>query len=104
MSTMSKFAAAAAMTILIVPTRGSAQDWPHAHAEYGQERTTNALSRAHTASKSLRVTRAAQRGRVSRPPGPSLDRVLTPDGREMGADPDAAIRFQLRRDYSSGRM
>jgi len=63
----------------------------------------NAMSGACAAtSKSSRATRSAQRGR--RPPAtdPSARRVTAPDGRDLGTDPDMAIRFQLRRDSGPG--
>ena len=50
------------------------------------------------ATKSSRATRPAQRGRVSQDSGASARRVPVPDDRRSGADPDTAIRFQLRRD------
>jgi hypothetical protein len=47
------------------------------------------------ATKSLRTARSAQRSGVAQA---SNQPVLGSDGRVVGADPDAGIRFQLRRD------
>jgi len=50
------------------------------------------------ATKSSRAIRPAERGRFSQDSGASARRVPVPDDRKSGADPDTAIRFQLRRD------
>jgi len=63
----------------------------------------NAMSGAYAAAtRSSRAKRPAQRSRVSQPNDASAHRVTAPDGRDRGADPDAAIRFQLRRDSGPG--
>jgi len=98
-----KIAAAAAIAVLIAPTLGSAQAL-NSPRQAGPS-ATSAISGAHAAaSKSSRTVRPAQRSRVSRSADASAGHILTQDGRDMGTDPDAAIRFQLRRDYSSGGM
>jgi len=91
--------AVAAITVLIAPTPGSAQAIKSLQrAEYPQQWNGNAMSGAYAAAKQSRAKRSAQRGGISQPTDPSAYRVLAPDGRLAGADPDAAIRFGLRRD------
>jgi hypothetical protein len=82
--------AAAAITVLIAPAPGSAQALHTSHLQ--------ATSGAYgAAAKSVRAARPAQRSRVAEA---SPQSVLGPDGRVIGADPDAAIRFQLLRDQA----
>jgi hypothetical protein len=79
--------AAAVVTVLISAAPDSAK------ALTGR---TQATSRAYAAAtKSLRTARPAQRSGVAQT---STQQVLGRDGRAAGADPDARIRFQLRRD------
>jgi len=87
MSTKTNIAAAAAITILIAPASGFAQAPLKGHL--------HAISGAYAAAKSSRATRPAPRGGVSEA---SVQSVFSPDGRYVGADPDTAIRFALRRD------
>ena len=56
------------------------------------------------ASKSARATRPAPRSRISQPADASAGRLSAADSRNLGTDPDANIRFQLRRDRSGGAM
>jgi hypothetical protein len=56
-----------------------------------QSRNADITTRA-AANKSQRATRPAQRSRVLQ------DSLPAPDDRKSGTDPDAAIRFQLKRD------
>jgi hypothetical protein len=88
MSTKTNIAAAAAITVLIAPASGLAQAplKGHLHA------TSGAYA---AAAKSSRVTRPARAGGVS---GAFSQRVTGLDGRILGADPDAAVRFELGRD------
>ena len=98
--------AAAAVAVAIAPALGCAEPLISAdpRAENPQQWTGNAISGACAAtSKSRRATRPASRGRVSQATDPSI-RVIGTDGRDRGTDPDAAIRFQLRRDSSMGGM
>jgi hypothetical protein len=91
----------AAVTVLIAPALGcSAEALLSAGpgAESQQQWTGNAMSGAYAATnKSRRSTRPVPRGRVSQATDPSTH-IIAPDGRDVGTDPDAAIRFQLRRD------
>jgi hypothetical protein len=88
MSTKTNIAAAAAVIVLIAPASGFAQAPVKGHL--------HATSGAYAAAaKSSRATRPAPRGGVSEA---SVQSVFSPDGRYVGADPDAAIRFGLRRD------
>jgi hypothetical protein len=92
--------AAAVVTVLIAPALGSAEVLLRVdpRAESQQQWTGNAMSHAYAAAnKSRRATRSAPRGRVSQATDPSVH-IIAPDGRDVGTDPDAAIRFQLRRD------
>jgi hypothetical protein len=78
--------AAAVVTVLISAAPDSAK------ALTGRIQAT---SRAYAAAtKSLRTARPAQRSGVAQT---STQQVLGLDGRAAGADPDARIRFQLRR-------
>ena len=90
--------AAATITVLIVPAPGFAQaPKVHPRAEYPQQWNARALSGAYAAARqSARAKRPAQR--VAEANGAPVYRVTSPDGRVVGADPDAAIRFELRRD------
>jgi hypothetical protein len=90
--------AAAAIMVLIVPAYSSAQA-PKAHmgAEHPQQWDAKALSGAYAAARqSSRAKRSARQ--VAQATGASIYPVTSPDGRLVGADPDAAIRFELRRD------
>jgi hypothetical protein len=98
--------AVAAVTVLIAPALGSAEPLLRVdpRAESQRQWTGNAISGAYAAAnKSRRPTRSAPRGRVSQATDPSTH-IIAPDGRDVGTDPDAAIRFQLRRDSSMGGM
>jgi hypothetical protein len=91
--------AAAAITVLVAPALASAEARIHAGPDAFHRQWNAALmSGAYAAARKSRATRPARSGRVSPPTDPSGHRVTTPDGREAGADPDAAVRFQLRRD------
>ena len=95
-----------ALAIVIAPALVSAQALVGANpsAENQLQWTGNAISGAYAAAnKSRRVPRPASRGRLSQASDPSV-RVRAPDGRDLGTDPDTAIRFQLRRDSSMGGM
>jgi hypothetical protein len=83
--------AAAVVTALISPAPDSAK------ALTGRLQTTSGAYAA--ATKSLRTARSAQRSGVAQT---SIQQVLGLDGRVVGADPDARIRFQLRRDGGPG--
>ena len=94
----------AAAAVLIAPALGSAEALLRAdpRAESQRQWTRNAMSNAMSdayaaANKSRRSTRPVPRGRVSEATDPSVH-IIAPDGRDLGTDPDAAIRFQLRRD------
>ena len=92
--------AVAAVTVLIAPALGSAEPLLRAgpRAESQQHWTGKAMSGAYAAAnKSRRSKRPVPRGRVSQATDPSVH-IIAPDGRDLGTDPDAAIRFQLRRD------
>ena len=98
--------AAAAVAVVIAPVLASADALVSAapRAENQEQWTGNAISGAYAATnKSRRTTRPASRNRVSQATDPSFH-VRAPDGRDLGTDPDAAIRFQLRRDSSMGGM
>jgi hypothetical protein len=98
--------AVAAITVLIAPAFGSAEALLSAdpRAESQRQWTGNATSGAYAAAnKTRRATRSAPRGRVSQATDASVH-IIAPDGRDVGTDPDAAIRFQLRRDSSMGGM
>ena len=91
---------AAAVTFLIAPALGSAEPLLRAdpRAESQPQWTGHAASGAYAAAnKTRRATRSAPRGRVSQATDSSVH-IIAPDGRDLGTDPDAAIRFQLRRD------
>jgi hypothetical protein len=92
--------AAAVLTVLIAPALGSAEPLLRAdpRAESQRQWTGHAMSGAFAAvSKTRRAARSAPRDRVSQATDPSVH-IIAPDGRDVGTDPDAAIRFQLRRD------
>ena len=92
MSTKTNIAAVAAVTIFIVPASGFAQAPLKGHL--------HAASGAYAAAaKSSRVTRPGPRGGVSEA---FIQRVTGLDGRIVGADPDAAVRFELGRDQRYG--
>jgi hypothetical protein len=102
--------AVAAVTVLIAPALGSAEALLRAdpRAESQRQWTRNAMSNAMSdayaaANKSRRSTRPAPRSRVSQATDPPVH-IIAPDGRDLGTDPDAAIRFQLKRDSSMGGM
>ena len=98
--------AAAVVTVLIAPALGSAEPLLRTdlRAESRGQWTGNAMSGAYAAANKLRrTTRSVPRGRVSQATDPSV-RIIAPDGRDLGTDPDAAIRFQLKRDSSMGGM
>ena len=91
--------AAAAIAALIAPALASAEALVNADPGAFHRQQNGALtSGAYAAASKSRPTRPARSGRVSPPTDASARRVSTPDGREAGADPDAAVRFQLRRD------
>jgi hypothetical protein len=94
MSATTNVAAAATIMVFVAPTLGSAQA-PH----HRQQWAGTTLSAYAAASKSSRTARPASRSRVSHAADLS-DHVIGPDGRDLGTDPDAMIRFQLRRDPS----
>jgi hypothetical protein len=92
MSTTTNIAAAAAVTIFIAPASGFAQAPLKGHPQ--------ATSGAYAAAtKSSRATRPAPRGGISEA---VIQRVSGLDGRIVGADPDAAVRFELLRDQRYG--
>jgi hypothetical protein len=94
--------AAAAIALVIAPALGSAQAPLNPDPRHQQQWTGNATLGAYAAaSKSSRTARPASRGRVSQATDPSIH-VIGMDGRDRGTDPDATIRFQLRRDSSGG--
>jgi hypothetical protein len=98
--------AAAAATVLITPALGFAQGLhnPVPRVENQQQWTGNAMSGAYAAAKkSRRATQPAPRASIARVGDPSMH-IIAPDGRDVGTDPDATIRFQLRRDSSMGGM
>jgi hypothetical protein len=93
MSATTNVAAAATIMVFVAPTLGSTQA-----QQPQQQRTGNATVSAYAAaSKSPRTPRPALRRRVSQTTDSSLH-MIGPDGRDLGTDPDATIRFQLRRD------
>ena len=92
MSVKTKILAAAATGVFIAPTLAYAQTRDVGPGAYA------------AASKSSRAARPAPRNRVSRPADASAGRLSAADGRDVGTDPDANIRFQLRRDRSGGAM
>lgn len=84
--------AAAVTMVLVAPPPGSAQ------ALKGHPQ---AISGAYAAAtKPLRAARSGPRSHVA---AASIQSVSAPDGRVIGADPDAAIRFQLLRDLATCR-
>jgi hypothetical protein len=88
---------AAAIAVLIAPASAQAAKSPR-RAEYPQQWNANTVSGAYGAANQSRTKRPAQRGGVAQPAGALVRFVAAPDGRIVGADPDAAIRFELRRD------
>jgi hypothetical protein len=97
-------AAAAAVTVFMAPAFGSAQAPLNPNPRDQQQWAGKAALGAYAAaSKSSRTARPAPRGRASQATDPSV-RVIAPDGRDLGTDPDSAIRFQLRRDSTMGGM
>ncbi len=82
---------AAVVTVFISPVPDSAK------ALTGRLQPTSGAYAA--ATKSLRTARSAQRNGVAKT---SIQQVLGFDGRVVGADPDARIRFQLQRDGGLG--
>ena len=100
MSATTNVAAAAAIMVFMAPVLGSAQAPFNPNPYRQQQWTGNAtLSAYAAASKSSRTARSASRGRVSQATDLS-NHVIAPGGHDLGTDPDAAIRFQLRRDSS----
>jgi len=91
MSATTNVAAAATIMVFMAPALGSAQAPvnPNPH----QRSTGSATSKAYTA------TSKSSRSRVSHATDLS-NHVIAADGRDLGTDPDATIRFQLRRDPS----
>jgi hypothetical protein len=86
---------AAAAMVFMAPTLGSARA-PHHQQQWNRSATLSAYA---AASKSSRTAPPASRGHISQTTDSSLH-VIGPDGRDLGTDPDAKIRFQLRRDPS----
>jgi hypothetical protein len=104
MSAKINFAAVIAIAVLVAPALASAQAVIDAYSgtDDQPQRYGNAMSGAYAAAnRSRRATRPTQRGRVSQATDPSIRRMLAPDGRDLGTDPDAAIRIELRRDSGS---
>ena len=100
MSATTNVAAAATIMVFMAPTLGSAQALLNPNPPRQQQWTGKAtLSAYAAASKSSRAARPASRSRVSQATDVP-NHVIAPDGRDLGTDPDAAIRFQLRRDSS----
>ena len=88
MSTTTNIAAAAALAVLMTPAPGSAQA-PH---KGFLQATAGAYAAASKSSRTARSTSLA-----------FAQSVRATDGRLVGADPDAAIRFELRRDPTTCR-
>jgi hypothetical protein len=106
MSTKTTIAAAAAIAAFIAAPLHSraAPVQANPHAESRPQWTAATMVGAYAATTKLRrATRSAPRGRISRATEAPIQ-VRAPDGRDLGTDPDAAIRFQLRRDSSMGGM
>ena len=94
--------AAAAVIVLIAPAPGFAQGLhdPAPRAETPRQWNATAMSGAYAAAKkSRRATQSAPRTSVARITDPPTH-IFGPDGRDLGTDPDASIRFQIRRDSS----
>ena len=92
--------AAAVVAVLIAPAAAPAK------ALTGRLQATSGALAA--ATKPLRTARSAQRNGVAQTSIQRVSRsdgrvVLGADGRVVGADPDAGIRFQLRRDGGMDR-
>ena len=100
MSATTHVAAVAAMMVFVAPALGSAQTPvnpnPHHQRQWSGKATLSAYA---AASKSSRTARPASGSRVSRANDLS-NHIIAPDGHDLGTDPDATIRFQLRRDPS----
>jgi len=95
--------AAAVVAVMIAPTLGCAERLISGKPRTENQRqwTGNAIAGASAATnKSRRAARPMSRSRVSNATDLS-DHVIGPDGRDLGTDPDATIRFQLRRDSST---
>jgi len=88
MSTTTNIAAAAALAVLMTPAPGSAQAPPKGFLQA----TAGAYAAANKSSRGARSTSLA-----------FAQSVRATDGRLVGADPDAAIRFELRRDATTCR-
>lgn len=96
--------AASVIAVAIAPALGSAQVTLNPNPHHQQPLAGNAtLSAYAAASKSSRTARPAPRGRVSQATDLSTH-VIGLDGHDRGTDPDATIRFQLRRDSSGSGM
>jgi hypothetical protein len=99
MLTKTTIAAAAAVAAFIAPLYCAAAP---VQAKSRPHWTGAAMFGAYAAAtKSRRATRSAPRGRISQATEPPIH-VIGPNGRDLGTDPDAAIRFQLRRDSTMG--
>jgi hypothetical protein len=98
MSATTNVAAAATIMVFMAPALGSAQA-PVNPNPHHQQQWTGSATFYGAANKSSRTARPASRGRVSRATDLS-PHVIAADGRDLGTDPDATIRFQLRRDSS----
>jgi len=97
MSATTNVAAAAAIMVFVAPALGSAQAPANPNPHHQQRSIGNATLSAYAAGKSSRTSRPASRSRVSHATDLS-NHVIGPDGHDLGTDPDATIRFQLRRD------
>jgi hypothetical protein len=92
--------AAAAIAVFVAPTHHSAAE--PLRAKSPEQRTERAIYGPYAvAKKSPRSKLSASRGRISQA-ADAPTHVWAPGGRDLGADPDPSIRFQLRRDYSVG--
>jgi len=98
MSATTNVAAAATVMVFVAPALGSAQAPINPNPHHQQRWAGDATSSAYAAAgKSSRTARPASRSRVSHATDLS-NHVIGPDGRDLGTDPDATVRFQLRRD------
>jgi hypothetical protein len=96
--------AVSAIAVAIAPALGSAQVTPNPNPHQQQQWAGNATLGARAAArKSSRTQQPASRGRVSQATDLSTH-VIGLDGHDRGTDPDATIRFQLRRDSSGNGM
>jgi hypothetical protein len=93
--------AAAVVAVMIVPTLGCAEGIISGKPRTENQRqwTGNAIAGAYAATNKSRRAAPMSRSRVSRATD-LPDHVTGPDGRDLGTDPDARVRFQLRRDPS----